>query len=286
MMMNPNKQLQALPVTLRMGITFIILFVFVSFSYAQQTAVKVFAHRGGKLEFDENTIVAYEAVYKKGLRGYEIDIRRTKDNHLVVFHDGDLKRIIGIDGSIEQLTLKEVKALRTKKGNVIPTLDEAMIFFNSKPGLYVEFEMKTWSPMYEEQIVNQYCEDLHARIYANKPVSSDYLMTSFDTRPLKYIKKKFPSTPMLFIKPEGLSQQVLDEAKALGINRVGCKIEGTTRSMVQAAKKQGFVVSLWPGLSVDDFLLGVALGSDYLCTDVPVAVYEWANKNASWIKLK
>src|SRR5690606_24630448 len=83
-----------------------------SFIYAQKArdSVKVFAHRGGKAEFDENTIAAFEASYQKGLRGFETDIRITKDNQLVIFHDGDLKRIFDREGAIEQMTLKELKA--------------------------------------------------------------------------------------------------------------------------------------------------------------------------------
>lgn len=63
-------------------------------------------------------------------------------------------------------------------------------------------------------------------------------------------------------------------------------IDGTTRKMVRQAKKKGFTVCLWPGTSVEDFLLGVALGGDHLCTDVPLAVSEWVAANASWIRIK
>lgn len=277
------------PSTLLKAGLFVMIFLSANtFMQAQKKldSVKVFAHRGGKLEFDENTVAAFEAVYKKGLRGFETDIRLTKDNQLVIFHDADLKRIFNKEGSIEQMTLKELKALRTKQGNTIPTLDEALKFFNSKPGLYVEFEMKTQHPEYAQEVVEKYVDAIHAKVYANKPKNSDYLLTSFDKRPLKYIKAKYPEVPMLFIKGEGLSQKLLDEAKELKINRIGCRVESTTRSMVAAAKKQGFIISLWPGLSVDDFLLGVQLGADYLCTDVPVAVYEWAKTKGSWIHLK
>lgn len=253
---------------------------------AQQYEVKVFAHRGGKLEHDENTLEAFREVYKKGLRGYELDIRRTKDNHLVIFHDGDFKRIFGRDGSIEESTFEEVRALRTKKGNQIPTLDEVLEFFNSKPWLYVEFEMKTGSSHYQGKVLEQYCDELHQKIHADKPPTSDYVMTSFDTRPLKYLKSKYPSAELLFIKGEGLSEEILKEAKALGINRIGCRVEKTTRDMVRSAKKQGFIISLWPGLSIEDFILAIGLESDYICTDVPVAVYEWVKENAPWISLK
>ncbi len=253
---------------------------------AQNASVKIFAHRGGKLEFDENTMPAFKEVYEKGLRGYEVDFRITKDDQLVVFHDADFKRVIGIEGSVETSTLAEIKALRTKQGNSIPTADEVIDFFNARPGLYVEFEMKTKSPLYEPERLKMYCDMLYKKIYSRMPEGSDYVMTSFDTRPLKYLGDTYPEVEMLLIRGEGLSQAVLEEAKSLGIKRVGCSVHATSKTMVDEAKKQGFTVSLWPGHSVEDFLLGVSLGSDYLCTDVPVAVTQWVKKYGSWITLK
>lgn len=270
------------------AVLFITLFLSfcVEIGYSQKVEVKMFAHRGGKLEFDENTLSAFKASYEEGLRGFELDIRLTRDQHLVIFHDDNFKRIFGIDGSIEELTFEEVRALRTKNGNQIPTLDEVLEFFNSKPWLYVEFEMKTMGPFYKKEILERYCNHSYQKIYENKPATSDYVMTSSDKRPLKYLKDKYPSIPLLLIRNEGLSSKILDEAKELGINRVGCRIEGTTQKMVKQAKERGFIVSLWPGLSVEYFILGVGLGSDYLCTDVPVEVYKWVKENASWISLK
>lgn len=34
--------------------------------------------------------------------------------------------------------------------------------------------------------------------------------------------------------------------------------------------KEGIIVSLWPGKSVEDFMLGAYLGCDYMCTDIPI----------------
>ncbi len=273
-------------VTIKSRIALLLFAVLGTTAYAQQAEVKLFAHRGGAYEYDENTIGAFQETYNKGLRGYETDVRRTKDGQLVIFHDANLKRIVGKEEAIEDLTLAEIKQLRTKKGNEIPTLDEVLDFFRDKPWVYIEFEMKTNNPMYDEQILEGYCDELYKKVYAAMPPTSNYVLTSFDKRPLRYLKTTYPSVDLLFIKGEPLSQAVLDEAKELNIDRVGCNIDGTTRAMVKEAKKQGFKVSLWPGRSVADFLLGVSLGSDYLCSDVPVAVTEWVSANAPWITLK
>ena len=75
-------------------------------------------------------------------------------------------------------------------------------------------------------------------------------------------------------------------AKTVGIYTLGCKMEGTSRQAVEKAHKAGITVSLWPGQSVEDFMLGAYLGCDRMCTDVPVTVKNWMEKNAPWIKVK
>ena len=59
---------------------------------AQQQEIRVFSHRGGRMEFDENTMAAFQASYDAGYRGFEVDIRLTKDGELVVTHDSTLER--------------------------------------------------------------------------------------------------------------------------------------------------------------------------------------------------
>lgn len=258
----------------------------ISVSVAQLNEVKIFAHRAGAYEYDENTLAAFKATYELGMRGYETDVRISKDGQLVIFHDDNLKRIVGREGAIEDMTLSEIKKLKTLKGNEIPTLDEVVAYFKDKPGVYIEFEMKTNKPLYEEAKLHKYCDMLYSKVYSNRPQDSDYLLTSFDKRPLRYLKTKYPDADLMFIKGEALTQALIDETKELGIKRIAANITQTTRAMVKDAKKQGMTVSLWPGRSVDDFLLGLSLGSDYLCTDVPIEVSKWVKNNADWIKLK
>lgn len=71
----------------------------------------------------------------------------------------------------------------------------------------------------------------------------------------------------------------------MGIKRVGCKMDGTTRSTIRLAHKLGMIVSLWPGSTKEDFLLGVALGCDAMCCGF-FEVGEWARECLPFVKLK
>ena len=59
-------------------------------AFAQDQEIRLFSHRGGRLEHDENTMYAFEKSYEAGYRGYETDIRLTSDGKLVLFHDNSL----------------------------------------------------------------------------------------------------------------------------------------------------------------------------------------------------
>ena len=50
----------------------------------QAREIQVIGHRGGRYEFEENTLAAFKGSYEKGVRGYETDIRMTADGELVI----------------------------------------------------------------------------------------------------------------------------------------------------------------------------------------------------------
>lgn len=253
---------------------------------AQGNAVQLFAHRGGAYEQDENTLQAFQNSYDQGIRGFETDVRITKDGELVLFHDGSMDRITGREGSIEEMTASELRKIKTKKGNPLLFLDELMDFLADKPGIYLELEMKTSPKTYPQPLLEKYCDMLYGATTMHKPESSTYLFTSFDKRPLRYIKDTYPDADLLFITSRPLTNEVVQETLDLGLRRVGCNIGGTSRQMVEEAHKAGIQVSLWPGHSVEDFLLGIYLGSDYLCSDVPVEVLHYMEAKMPWVNIK
>ena len=50
----------------------------------------------------------------------EVDIRESKDGHLVVHHDEDFRRFYGDSRRVADMTWGEIKVLRSKPGNVRP----------------------------------------------------------------------------------------------------------------------------------------------------------------------
>ena len=67
------------------------------------------AHRGFKSSYPENTMLALNKAIEAGACGIEFDIHLTKDGHLVIIHDENLKRTCGVDVFVKDLSLEELK---------------------------------------------------------------------------------------------------------------------------------------------------------------------------------
>lgn len=269
-------------------ITLTILALLSLSAFAQKQEVRFFSHRGGRMENDENTLPAFEKSYYFGYRGFETDVRLTADGQLVILHDSSLERTSDGVGKVEEMTADQIRAVRTKAGNRILFLDELLEWLKSKGDVdYVEFELKTKPlDLYPEEKLHEICDKLYAAITPAKPDGATWLITSGDYRGLRYIQQKYPDAEMLLITGKPVSDETIDLCKSLGITRLGATIDGTSRKAVAKAHKEGLIVSLWPGNSPEDAVLGVYLGADYLCTDVPAAVKDYLTLEMPWIKAK
>lgn len=236
-----------------------------------------FAHRGGAHEFEENTLFAFRSSYEKGVRGFELDVRMTRDGELVVLHDDSLDRTHQGQGPVEHLEAAQARQILSRKQQEpLLFLDTLLDFLKDKPGMYVEFEMKTSNKaLYPDSRIAEYAATLHRKVTAFVPEGSTYLFTSFDPRPLKAIKQIDANADIMLIKGGPLTPELMEAAKAVGSRRIAARMEGTTRLAVREAQKQGFIVTGWPGHSLKDYFLGLGLGVDAICTDVPVQVQEY-----------
>ncbi len=70
-----------------------------------------YAHRGGVIDFPENTLFAYAEVALVGADVLEMDVYQTKDNELVILHDLDVDRTTNGTGLVADLTLAELREL-------------------------------------------------------------------------------------------------------------------------------------------------------------------------------
>ncbi|MCE5344663.1 MAG: hypothetical protein LLG13_00055 [Bacteroidales bacterium] len=91
------------------------------------------AHRGASRTHPENTIPAFRAAINAGVQMIEFDVFMTKDNKMVVIHDGTVDRTTNGKGKVSDFTLEEIKKLDAGSwkapefaGERIPTIQEVL----------------------------------------------------------------------------------------------------------------------------------------------------------------
>ena len=86
----------------------------------------VIGHRGAAGLELENTATSLHRALSLGVDAIEIDVRTTKDRHVVLCHDADLTKIAGKDIKIEDSTLQELQAIKLNDGSRLITLEHAL----------------------------------------------------------------------------------------------------------------------------------------------------------------
>ena len=112
-----------------------------------QHKLVIIAHRGSHLNVPENTLAAYENAIKEGADYVEIDLRTTKDGHLVIMHDASTTRMTGKKALVKKLKYSEIKDLKVKPTSKedtttyrIPDFKSVLNLCKGKINIYLDFK--------------------------------------------------------------------------------------------------------------------------------------------------
>ena len=75
-------------------------------------AHRLVAHRGSPTLRPENTIVGAELAVSNGAKFFEVDIQLTSDLVPILYHDGDLKRLSGLNGNVYETPWSDLQNAR------------------------------------------------------------------------------------------------------------------------------------------------------------------------------
>ncbi len=161
----------------------------------------IIAHRGASaLAQHENTLEAFKIAIKLKADYAEFDIRKTKDNHLIVFHDDE------IDGKpISSLTYDKLFSITSKDNYRVPLLSEVLELCKGKIKLDIELK----EPGYEKRVI-----DKVTRLYRY----DEFMMKSFNDNVVKAIHDYDPciKTGLLLGKKGGSIKNKLHEFFPMG----------------------------------------------------------------------
>ncbi|MBO4288570.1 MAG: glycerophosphodiester phosphodiesterase [Lachnospiraceae bacterium] len=142
------------------------------------------AHRGlfeADQSIPENSLAAFARAVEAGY-GIELDVQLSKDGKVVVFHDGDLKRICGVDQPVDALTLKQLKKLSLcGTEERIPLFKEVLELVDGRVPIIVELKAGGHDKLL--------CGKVRAIL---EEYDGEYCMESFDPRIVGWFKKHMP----------------------------------------------------------------------------------------------
>lgn len=104
---------------------------------------RAYAHRGlytADQSVPENSLPAFHRAVEAGY-GAELDVQLTRDGYIVVLHDDDLKRACGVEDSVCDHTLAELRAMKLfGTEEEIPLFADVLRIFDGKQPLIVELK--------------------------------------------------------------------------------------------------------------------------------------------------
>ena len=116
------------------------------------------AHRGyhnNKKGIPENSVLAFKkAIDNKYL--IELDVRLTKDKKLVVFHDGNLKRVCGVNKRVKDLTYRELLKYNLFDTTLkVPLFSDVIKLVNGRVPILIETKYHNRYGVLEKILINE-----------------------------------------------------------------------------------------------------------------------------------
>ena len=106
-------------------------------------SIKLSGHRGYKDKVTENTKASCITAINENLDYIELDIRKTKDNIPIIFHDKRLKRLVDKEkGEVKNYSLDELKTFEYQDGQKILTLTEILPIIKGKIKIILDLKVK------------------------------------------------------------------------------------------------------------------------------------------------
>jgi len=138
-------------------------------------------HRGYREEGAiENTLQSYRQSLEKGYGMVELDVRLSGDGIPVVFHDKDLKRLVGVPDKLRSLTADQLKE---KAG--VSSLAE--VLSDDRTPQWINVELKS-SDFFSRNLVIQVIEVI-------KSSSKRIVVSSYDPFILYHLRRQSPKIP-------------------------------------------------------------------------------------------
>lgn len=219
----------------------------------------VIAHRGASGEFNEGTESAYLAAIKQGADYLECDLRLTKDNQIICFHDRNTKRLHNLDLDISKSRYKEL----AQSIDIFRFEELLKLAINNKNSLLIEFKHPVPTGGKVERLTHRLLKTYQDEIIKSginvELISFSYLAT---LRNIFLSKGLFQSG--LLINTKIYAKLIPTKLAVFDI-----KFLRANPSLGYRCKKKGMRFYIYTANTADDLKFAKEIGADGVITDYP-----------------
>ena len=232
--------------------------------FATLGRMQIYAHRGASADFPELTLAAYEGAVAQGADGFECDLRLTKDEVPVLWHNATMLERAGNPGLIAEMTFAQVSRAYPQILTLSDFLDFAV---SQKKGVLLETKHPVISGNRIEEVIAE-------TLAETSGISSiDVSVMSFSWFAIEKMKRVDPSinTTFLMHKHTSWLQAKLSSAAAIGPGINELREEPIRAKRI---KDLGRSLHVWTVNEDSDIKLCEKVGVDILITNKPAHARE------------
>jgi glycerophosphoryl diester phosphodiesterase len=220
----------------------------------------IIAHRGASAHAPENTLAAFQKAIETGADGLEFDVRLTRDNVPVVFHDSNLKRLAGQNLLVSEINSAELadidvgswfnrknprRRAEAFTRETVPTLERFFDFLGDYSG-HLYLELKCDGGAETGLLVETVSE-----IVNRSKLLSQIIVKSFDLKSLSLAGDKMPSVRRAALFEPKLStffaapRRLVDMARDARADELSLHYSMAKAKLVAEAARFGLTTIIW-----------------------------------------
>ena len=204
-------------------------------------------HRGTRTDVDENSLMAFEKAVEVGANFIELDVRKSKDDEIIVLHDSTINRTTNGSGKLKKMSFNEIKSYKLKiNGGQILLLSEVLDAFKDKIKFMIELK--------EENLVSRVL-----KLVKSRDLVKDCVFSGRNFNELRIIKELSPQSNTCYniTKGKGLSLSKFiafgtKEKLPFDIDFVSLRSSKVTPEFINACQKNHIKALSWDFLGYEN----------------------------------
>lgn len=207
-----------------------------------------YAHRGASAYAPENTMISFRKALQLGANGIELDLQRTKDGKIVIFHDKKIDKKSNGKGEISDYKYKELLDFDFGSWFDIKYKNEKIVLFENFAKEFLSKNLTFAIELKQEGIEKDVLE-----IIKKYATHDDIYITSFYFNALKNVRMIDSNIKLSWLIEDRINIDNINKLLEINGIQICPNAENVTIEDIKLANKSGLGVRLW-GVSNENIM--------------------------------